>query len=198
MQDLKFPLNLNFNIATISNDFSAVDASGNTIAYVRQKMFKLKEAIDVFNDESKSKVNYKIKADRWIDFSAAYSMEDPNGKELGKVARKGWRSIWKANYQLIDQNEKHQYSINEDNAWVKVLDGILGEIPILGFFTGYVFNPTYSVSDLQGKVVVKLKKQPSFFGRKFVIEKLHDIDADDQQRILLGLMMMVLLERRKG
>lgn len=199
MQNLKFPLKLNFNITTISNDFSAVDASGITVAYVRQKMFKLKESIDVFSDESKSKINYTIKADRWIDFSAAYSMIDSsNGKELGKIARKGWRSLWKTNYELIDQHQKLQYKVNEDNPWVKVMDGLLGEIPILSFFTGYFFNPTYSVTDLKNQTVVRLKKQPSFFGRKFEIEKLMDIEADDQQRIMLGLMMMVLLERRKG
>ena len=56
------------------------DASGNTIAYVRQKMFKLKEDISIFADETKSQVNFKIKADRWLDFSAAYSITNAEGK----------------------------------------------------------------------------------------------------------------------
>lgn len=198
MKDLKFPLKLNFNITTLSNDFTATDASGQTVAYVKQKLFKLKEDIAVYNDSSKTKVNFKIKADRWIDFSAAYSITDDTGKEIGKVARKGWRSIWKSHYELIDQNQKLQYHIREDNAWVKVMDSLFGQIPILGAFTGYVFNPKYSVTNLNNQTVAKLKKEPSFFGRKFEIEKVKDIDTDDEQRILLGIMMMVLLERKKG
>ena len=198
MKDIKFPVNFTFHISTLSNDFTAVDSLGITLAYVRQKMFKLKEDVLVYDDKSKSSVAYRIKADRWIDFSAAYSMKDNNGEELGKIARKGWKSIWKAEYELIDQHQKLQYHIREDNAWVKVLDGMLGQIPIIGALTGYFFNPSYSVLNLQNKPIVKLKKEASFFGRKFEVSKLNDIDADDEERIILGLMMMVLLERRKG
>lgn len=91
-----------------------------------------------------------------------------------------------------------QYSIREENAWVKVMDSVFGEIPILGFFSGYVFNPTYAVTNKNGDIIVRLKKQPSFFGRKFEIEKVGEIDNDDDDRIMLGLMMMILLERRRG
>ncbi|MFI1772199.1 hypothetical protein [Thalassobellus citreus] len=198
MQDIKYPINFKFNIGTLANDFTAKDSLGITIAFVKQKMFKLKEDVLVYNNESKQEIQYRIKADRWIDFSAAYSILNRSNKEIGKVARKGWKSIWKAEYELIDQHQKLQYHIREDNAWVKVLDSLIGEIPILGFFTGYLFNPSYSVLDLNDKPIVRLKKEASFFGRKFELSKLNDIDSDDEERIILGLMMMVLLERRKG
>lgn len=198
MQDLQFPIRFKFKISTLANDFTAYDANGTVIAYVRQKMFKLKEDISIYSDESKAKINYKIRADRWLDFSAAYSFFDENDREFGKVVRKGWRSIWKTNYQLIDQHEQVQYTIEEENAWVKVMDGLFGEIPILGMFTGYFFNPTYSLKNKQQDMIVRLKKLPSFFGREFEIDKVGEIDSDDDDRIMLGLMMMILLERRKG
>lgn len=198
MNDIKYPVSFKFNIGTIANDFVAKDTLGITLAYVKQKMFKLKEDILIYNDENKSQIEYRINADKWIDFSAAYSIKDKNGTELGKIARKGWKSLWKTEYELIDQYKKLQYHIREDNAWVKVFDGILGQIPIIGGFTGYFFNPSYSVLDLNNNAIVKLKKEASFFGRKFVLSKINDIDTDDEERIILGLMMMVLLERRKG
>ncbi|MEW7292253.1 hypothetical protein [Aquimarina sp. 2304DJ70-9] len=198
MKELQFPVKFVFNITTLSNDFTAKDASGNTVAYVKQKMFKLKEDIAIYEDEKKSKINFKIKADKWIDFSAAYSFSDGNGQETGKIARKGWASLWKAEYELIDQNQKLQYHIREENGWIKVLDSVLGQIPILGMLTGYLFNPSYKVANLKDETVIRLKKEPSFFGRRFQVSKLKDIDADDQERVLLGLMMMILLERRRG
>ncbi len=198
MKELKFPIKFLFKISTFSNDFTATDAEGRTVAYVKQKMFKLKEDISIYEDETKAKVNFKIQADRWIDFSAAYSFLDEKGVEIGKIARKGWASIWKAEYELIDQHERLQYHIREENAWAKVFDSILGEIPIIGFFTGYIFNPSYKVLDKNEQVIVRLIKEPSFWGRKFEITKLRDIDRDDQERIMLGLMMMILLERRRG
>lgn len=198
MKDIKYPVNFKFNIGTFSNDFVATDAAGKTLAYVRQKMFKLKEDILIYNDENKTHLTYRINADKWIDFSAAYSIKDQNSKEIGKVARKGWKSIWKTEYELIDQHQKLQYHIREDNAWVKVYDSLLGQVPVLGALTGYFFNPSYSVLDLNKKAIVRLKKEPSFFGRKFQISKLSNVDLDDEERIILGLMMMILLERRKG
>lgn len=198
MKNLQFPLNFKFKIGTLSNDFVASDATGATVAYVRQKMFKLKEDILIYSNESKSDTLFRIRADRWLDFSAAYSFTDREGKEMGKIVRKGWRSIWKTSYELIDQHQNIQYHVNEENAWVKVWDSLLGEVPLLGMFTGYFFNPAYLVTDLQGNVVAKIKKQASFFGRHFEVSKLQDIDQDDQERIMLGLMMMILLERRKG
>ncbi|WP_047547827.1 hypothetical protein [Psychroserpens sp. Hel_I_66] len=198
MKDLKFPINFTFNVTTLSNDFSAKDATGKTVAYVRQKMFKLKEDINIYDHENKSNLIYNIRADKWIDFSAAYSFKDAQGIEIGKIARKGWASIWKAHYEIIDQNQKLQYHIREENAWVKVMDSMLGQIPIVGGFSGYLFNPTYKVTDLKGEDICQLKKEPSFFGRKFKLSKLKPIDNDDDERIVLSFMMMVLLERRRG
>ncbi len=198
MQNLQFPIDFEFKIGTLANDFTARDLSGRTIAYVRQKMFKLKEDIQIFSDDSQTQVNYTIKADRWLDFSAAYSFFDSDGTVLGKIARKGWRSIWKAKYEIIDQHDQLQYSVSEENGMVKVFDSLLGQVPILNMFTGYFFNPSYLVTDKQEKPIVRMKKIASFWGRKFQLTKVGQMDSDDDDRIMLGLMMLLLLERRRG
>ena len=41
-KEFDFPIDFRFKLGTISNDFVATDANGRTLAYVRQKMFKLK------------------------------------------------------------------------------------------------------------------------------------------------------------
>ena len=199
MQEIRYPLIFTFNIATLANDFTARDAGGEVVAYVRQKMLKLKEDIQVYSDESRSRVLYDIRADRWLDWSAAYAFSDARGRRFGKVARKGWRSLWKAEYDIVDQHDQMQYKIQEENGWVKVLDGLVGEIPVLGYFTGYFLNPSYVVTDTRGRQVARLTKEASFLGRRFIVDKLMPFggeDADD--RVMLGLMMMILLERRRG
>ncbi|MEM7369706.1 MAG: hypothetical protein AAF587_13970 [Bacteroidota bacterium] len=198
MQNLKFPLHFTFKISTLSNDFVAKDAEERTIAYVRQKMLKLIDEVLVYKDESKSEVKYSIKANKWIDFSAAYLFSDQSGRELGRVARKGWASLWKARYEIYDENQKQDLLIQEENGWVKVIDGMVGEIPILGMLTGYLFNPSYLLTRPDGSEVAKLSKEPSFFGRKFKVEKLAPFEEGEETRIVLGLMMMILMERRRG
>jgi uncharacterized protein YxjI len=199
MQKSQFPLNFSFKISTLSNDFVAKDASGNTIAYVRQKMLKLIDEIVVFSNESKAETLYTIKANKWIDFSAAYNfINASSGLEIGKIARKGWASIWKAHYEIFDKNQQQDMVVREEKPWVKVGDALLSEIPVLGIFTGYLFHPSYIVSRLDGTQLVRIKKESSFFGRQFSVTQLADFKAGEEERIVLGLMMMILLERRRG
>ena len=198
MNSLKFPLQLTFNVTTFSNDFTAQDATGNTVAYVRQKMLKLVEEIQVFNNQSRSEQNYTIRANTWLDFSASYKFSNRQGYEIGRIARKGWASIWKANYEIFDQNNDQDILIKEENPWAKVFDSMLDEVPLLGVLSGYLFHPAYIGTRPNGTPVVRLVKLPSFWGRKFSIEKLAEFEQGEEERILLGLMMLVLLERRRG
>jgi len=198
MTNLQFPLDLTFKISTLSNDFEAKDASGRTLAYVRQKLLKFIDEIQVYSDSTRTNLAYTIKANKWIDFSATYTFSNNQGREVGRIARKGWASLWKAHYEIFDENQKPDLVVREENGWVKVADAFLAEIPILGILTGYLFNPSYLVSRPDGTLVVRLKKQASFFGRRFQITKINAFEQGEEERIVLGLMMMVLLERRRG
>jgi uncharacterized protein YxjI len=197
-KEFDFPLTFQFKLGTISNDFTAKDSSGQTIAYVRQKMFKLKDAIMVFSDETKTNQLYTIKADRIIDFNASYEFTDANDTVLGSIGRKGMRSLWKAHYEIFDANKLQEYHVREQNPWAKVADVLFSEIPIVGMFTGYMFNPKYEIVASDGTIVARLSKEKSFFGRIFKLEKLAEFKSGDSERLLLALMMMMLLERRRG
>lgn len=199
MNELQFPLDLTFKIGTLSNDFVLKDANESTVAYVRQKMLKLVEEIQVYSNESRSEQIYTIRANKWLDFSASYAFTDKNGLEIGRIARKGWASLWKANYDIFDASQQNQLSVREENPWAKVFDTLLYEVPIVNLLTGYFFHPSYAVTRADGTKIVRLRKVQSFWGRRFVIEKLDNIDKkEEEERILLGLMMLILLERQRG
>lgn len=199
LNNLNYPLDFKFKISTLSSDFNITDKNGNYVAYVRQKMFKLKEDVVVFNDESRSKELFRIRANQWIDFNASYNIKSvENDKIFGKLARKGMKSLWKAKYEIFDDKDQSKYSISEDNGWTKVFDSLVGEIPIVGMFTGYFLNPSYSVKDTNGQVLFRLKKMPSLIGRRFQLDRLVDIPDEDESLIILSYLMMVLLERTRG
>lgn len=193
-----YPLHFQFKVAAFAPQFSVTDAAGKQVAYIRQKLFKFKEDVSVFRDETQSETLYKIRADRWIDWSASYAFTDGNGTALGKVGRKGGKSLFKAHYELFDEREQQDLLIREERFFVRFMDGLLGEVPVLGMLTGYFFNPTYLITRPDGTLVARFSKQPSFFGRKFQVEQESAFEPGEEVRILLGLMMMVLLERRRG
>ncbi|MGP1375205.1 MAG: hypothetical protein ACTS3T_20420 [Almyronema sp.] len=194
---MQYPLTLTFKFWALAPQILVTDASGNVVFYIRQKLFKLKEAIGVFADPEQTQLRYEIKADRILDFSARYAFTDPYQREVGAVKRHGWRSIWRARYDIFKQDAV-TFTISEKNPWVKVMDSLFAEIPLVGIFTGYVFNPSYLVSRSEGSVVMRLEKQPAFFSRIFTIKKTDMLDEQEEIRILLSLLMMILLERRRG
>jgi len=195
---MNFPLQLSFKLLAIASQIYVRDSNGQLIGYVKQKLFKFKEAINVFADEGQTQLLFTIKADRVIDFSAKYNFTSANGQLVGSIKRRGMRSILKAHYEIYDENDQQVYEIHEENAWIKVIDSLLGELPLIGMFTGYFFNPAYIVSRIDGSQAAKLQKQPAFFEGVFQLEPLSPIAPEEEARLLLSVLTMTLLERARG
>jgi uncharacterized protein YxjI len=195
---MNYPISLSFKLLALASQIYVRDADGNMIGYVKQKLLKLKEDINVFADEQQTRHLYNIKADRVLDFSARYNFTDSRGAFLGSIKRQGMRSIWKARYEISDGGGNHQLQIQEENGWIKVADALLGELPLIGMFTGYLFHPSYLVTRTDGATVARLTKIPAFFEGKFNLEKLAPLTDDEEIRVLLGVLTMTLLERARG
>jgi len=89
---------------------------GSLLLYSQQKMFRLKEDIRVFNDEERSQELLYIQARTIIDFSAAYDVMDSlTGEKVGVLRRKGWRSLLRDEWELLDAMEEPLAILHEDN-----------------------------------------------------------------------------------
>lgn len=195
---MTYPLKLSFKLLALASQIYIRDSQGNLLGYVKQKLLKLKEDINVFADEQQTSLLFNIKADRVIDFSARYNFTDAQGRQIGAIKRKGMRSIFKANYEIFDGQGTLAMLIHEENGWIKVADSLIGELPLIGMFTGYFFNPSYVVERTSGSPVARLKKQPAFFEGIFELENLAQISEEEETRILLSVLTMTLLERSRG
>ncbi|MDX1931240.1 MAG: hypothetical protein SFU56_01410 [Capsulimonadales bacterium] len=199
---MHYPLDLTFRIFAISSQVNITDGLGRSVAYVKQKAFSLREDITIFADETSTRQLYRIKANKIFDFSARYEFTDPEGRSIGAVRRHGVRSLWRAHYDVFDGtgSETPVFTITEANPWIKVADALLSEVPVVSLFHNYLLNPAYLLKrgDENGPIVLRLKKMPSMVGRRFVIEREGEIRDDEQDRALLGLFMLVLLERSRG
>jgi len=194
---MQYPLEIRFKLFALSQQIAVRDAAGNSILYVKQKMFRLKEKVEVFSSSEMSRKLFEINADRMLDFSANYRFTGADGTDWGTVRREGMRSLWAAHYDIYEQG-KIDMMIREEEPWKRLVEGLLGEIPLLGFVAIYLINPSYIVKMADGTLALRATKKPSIFERYFVIEKLAEIDEDDELRALLSLIMMVLLEKRRG
>jgi hypothetical protein len=194
---LSYPLDLGFKIVTIGTRIRVTDATGRQIAYVRKKKFKLKEDVRVYEDEAQSRLLFRMKADRMWDFSARYAVSGPDGRPVGAVGRHGGRSVWGSSNVLADVEGREAGVIREENPWVKVLDGLMESVPFGDALGGLFFNPAYLV-ELRGRDVLRVQKQRSLLESSFRIQKLADFSEDEEELLLAGVIMMVLLERDRG
>jgi hypothetical protein len=194
---MQYPLHLSFKILSFASQISVTDATGQLVFYVKQKLFKLKEEITVFADEAQTQPLYKMNADRILDISARYNITDMEGNPIGAVKREGMRSLWKAHYDILEFDTPIM-TIHEEKGWVKVVDALVGEVPILGMFTGYMFHPAYLVSRTDGTVVMRLEKKPAFLEGIFEIQSKMPLEPREEKLVLLSVLMTVILERGRG
>jgi len=194
---MNYPLQLRFKLLALAPQIYVQDALGVTACYVKQKLFRLKEKVEVYTDESRSHLLCTIGADRMLDFNASYHFRTPEGGTLGSVRRRGMKSLWRAHYEILDDRDQQEYEIRETNAFIKILDSVIGEIPVIGLFTGFFFNPRYEVTQ-NGQTILKVTKHRAFFESRFTIEQVIPVSDKDELRLMLSLLMFVLLERSRG
>ncbi|MBI5079776.1 MAG: hypothetical protein HZC38_11840 [Chloroflexi bacterium] len=190
---LNYPLTLSFKVIAFNPQVRVTDASGNLVLYVKQKALALKEDVKVFSDEAQKNQLYQMKANKIIDFSAQYNISTPSGGALGAVKRQGMASLWKATYNIVDAAGAEVGLVHEENPWLKVLDGLVSDIPFVGMF----INPAYLV-EYRGGTVLYLKKQPAFMEGKFTVEKRGDFSDADEGLLMSSVIMTMMLERTRG
>ncbi len=193
-----YPLTLTFKFLTISSFIRVVDATGQLVSYVKQRAFRLREDVTIFADEAQAQPVYRIKANKIIDIGATYSITSADGRPLGAVRQRGMRTFWKATYDVLDESGSAIGLIHEQDAWVKVIDGLIGEIPLVGFVIQQWINPTYLIDGADGVTLLRLRKRPSLIERRFLLEQDSPLPSRLEQLALPAVLMVVLLERGRG
>ena len=196
---LQYPLSLSFKVLAFASQATVTDAAGKTVLYTKQKLFKFREHVEIFTDKSKATRLADIRTRKILDWSARYESTDAAGQPIGSVGRKGWRSMWRAHYNTFNPGDDiPDFTIREENPGAKVMDSLLGEIPLVGIATGYLFHPKYLATRTSGESVMRLTKRPAFFEGKFAIDKLGEISPREELNLILSYLMLVLLERKRG
>ncbi|HEX6132870.1 MAG TPA: hypothetical protein VFZ24_02730 [Longimicrobiales bacterium] len=195
---MSYPLTLRFKILAVARQLSVRDSSDRLLMYVKQKAFKLKEAITVFADEEQTRPLYRIAADRVIDFAATYTITDEAGTYIGAVRQKGMRSLWRSTYEIV-RGDDVIFSVTEENPWAKVGNSLFEGIPLIGVLSGYVFHPRYLITANGRGPALRARKEAAFLESVFRVERLTaQLPAEDERLLLIGMVTTVLLERRRG
>lgn len=169
----------------LGNAFHIYSENGELRFYVKQKAFRLKEAITVYADESKSEELLKIAARKISDFSGTYDVTTSSGEQVGALKRKGLQSILRDEWEILDTGGAVVGSIQEDSMALAMVRRLLSNIV-----------PQSFTVTLGGQTVGIFKQHFNPFVAKY------DIDFSvDQARTLdrrLGIAAVVLLLAIEG
>lgn len=192
-----YPITYNFKKIALSNKVTATNASGEVILYAHQKLLKIREKILIYSDVNQTNQLGELNADRVIDFSPMQTFTNMNGQPVLKVKRNGGRSIWRADYEIMDAGEHTYFRVREEKAWVKVMDTLFSEIPILGLFAGYLFNPKYNVFDENGTIIGQIVKNPALLESNYVLN-IENSNINKAELLPIATMTVITRERQRG
>ena len=100
----------------LTGKFRFYDPAGRLVMFSEQKMFRLREDIRVYSDESKLQEVLMIKARQILDFSAAYDVMDTEmNQKVGVLRRRGLRSLLRDEWEVLDANDRLIGKLFEDS-----------------------------------------------------------------------------------
>jgi hypothetical protein len=173
-------------VFALAGKFRFFDPSGKLVLFSQQKMFKLREDIRVYSDESKAQEVLMIKARQIVDFSAAYDVVDSaTGQKIGALRRKGLASILRDEWEILDVS---------DNVVGKLFEDSMGLALLRRFLSGLI-PQNYDIT-LGTNRVADLKQNFNPFSYQLNIDFSMDINHLLDRRI--GLAAGILLAAVEG
>ncbi len=110
----------------LTGKFRFYDPAGRLVMFSEQKMFRLKEDIRIYGDESKTQEVLSIQARQIMDFSAAYDVVDTQlNQTVGALRRKGWSSLVRDEWEVLDASDNVIARLFEDSIGLALLRRLL-------------------------------------------------------------------------
>lgn len=167
---------------TLGRQYRVFDEAGQLVAYCRQKMFKLREDIRFYEDESAQREVLRLQASKIMDFNANFVVHDPlEGRVVGSLRRRGWRSLLRDKWEAYDADGRKVADLSEDS-WVLAI--------VLRRWLLKSLLPHHYIARAQedaGQPLAEIKERFQLFGDTYDLTIHHDLDA----RLLLGLTVLV-------
>ncbi len=167
--------------------FDVYGPDGDLVLFASQRAFKLKEDIRLYSDKQKTEELLVIKARNIIDFSAAYDVEDPTtGRKLGAFKRRGWSSLFRDQWIVMDDNDNEVGFIKEDSAAMALLRRFISLIP-----------QKYHC-EVNGAEVCTYRQNFNPFVYKLNIDFAETGSAPDKRLIISGAVLLAAIEGKQS
>ena len=166
------------------------DPHGNLVLYSQQKMFRLKEDIRIYSDETRSQELLHVQARQVIDFSASYDVYDCLSTErVGTLRRRGFRSLTLDTWDILDAAGQPLGILQEDDLVLAMLRRI---------FLGNFLPQNYDLL-IGGQRVADLRQRFNLFRYELELDFREDSARRLDRRLgIVAALLLGIIEGRQG
>lgn len=116
----------------LGNAFRIYDTGGALQFYIKQRAFKLREAIRVYRDEAQTQERLTIQARQVLDFNTTYDVTDTvTGQHLGAARRKGVKSLFKDEWELLSPSGEVIGLVEETGGVLSILRRLIDALKFI-------------------------------------------------------------------
>ena len=138
-------------------------SAGQLLAFAEQRRMKLKEEVDFYTDESKTRRVFSFRARQRLDVHAEHDVFDEHGTALGYFSKAFGASLLRSTWQLSAPGVESVGT--ERNQFIAILRRIWDFIPSLGeVWVPFVFHFDF-VDTATGQVVMISERQKAIRDR---------------------------------
>lgn len=169
--------------------FHIYDANDKLLGFSQQKAFKLKEDIRIYTDESKTDERVVIKSRQIIDFGAAYDVfESKEQRKVGALKRKGWASIVRDSWVVMNPDDQEVGTIQEDSLTMALVRRFL---PL-----GNLIPQKYHLKDHSGTELASFRQHFNPFVQRLTVT-IYDGCPVSSLLVLAAGVLLVAIEGRQ-
>lgn len=174
-------------------EFRAYDPTGALCFFVHKKGFKLKEDIRFYADTTKQKELLSIQARQIIDFSGVYDVtESQTGERIGAVSRKGWKSMIRDEWAVLDANDNVIATMREDSTSRALLRRFIG-----GLIAMILMPQSFTVLNEQGTIAEAYQNRNPL-APKLSVTFSPSGPPVDRRLALSAILLLLCIEGREG
>jgi len=176
-------------VFSFSPQFYFLDANGNTLAFLRKKVFTWKDEIRVFTDETQSLELLYIKARKIIDWGTAFDVTDSiNHQKVGALKRRPWKSLLRKEWIIMDANDQEIGKMQEDSLFLATIRRYLTNV-----------IPQSYTFDLGGQEIGTARQNWNFFAPKMDVDFTSDPGKRlDRRLVAAAIVLLMAVEGRQS
>lgn len=167
-----------------------LDEQENLVLFARRKPMRLREHIEVFEDEGETRPALRIQTESILDLGATYVITDArSGEAVGMARRRFMRSMIRDHWDLLDAGGNPLGEAVEDSTAMALLRRLVAD-----------FVPQRIHVSVGGQEVAQLRQRWNPFVFRAELGMPAGADARLDPRLLLGLaiLLMVVEGRQDG